>query len=487
MVYIFSGKSIGFVLDYVFIFILAWLSSPALVGLFFIAITVINILAMFSCLGLGEGTLRFVSIYNGKNERSRAKGIFLFSALLVLILSSVLSVLLFINARLLADMLNRPGLDILIKAFSLSLPFVSLFKVCLLSFQAFREIKYVALLEGVLLPASMVAFFLTLFRISGPLIALGIAYSVSYLLACFVAFRIINIMFNANEKPMTNMRDYKLLLSFSLPLTFVGLITLTSGQIDALVLGWFRSVEEVGVFFVAFKLSYLCIAILVSVNYVFSSIIADLHNQNEIEKLEKVFKAVTRWIFIISLPIYFILIINSEIILRIFGAQYVAGAIPLAILCTGQLVNFSTGSVAVMLTMIGKNFIALLNSLLFVLLNLILDILLVPVYGITGAAMGFAVSLAAINLIRLLQVYYYLKIHPFSLGVIVPILVSGSIFLFMLFMNMFFAPEIIHNLFYSFLGLIIYTIIIITTIHEEDREIFRYISTGLIKKVKGFV
>lgn len=481
--YSFLGKGTGFILDYLFILLLARFSGPAIVGLFFIAITVVNILSIFSRLGLAEGVLRFISIYNGSNEHAKAKGAFLFSTMLVLTLSTILSLLLFLNAHVFADLLNKPGLEILIKAFSLSLPFVALFKIFLSSFQAFHEIKYMALLEGFLLPASMMAMYLLLYSMGGKLTALGIAYTTSYLLVCFIAFRMLQKIFGGGRALMVI--DYKTLFAFSFPLTFVGLLALTSGQIDTLVIGWVRTAREVGIFSVSFKLSLLCVAILASVNYIFSPIIANLHNQNEMEKLEKIFKVVTRWVFVLSLPIYFILVVNSESVLRIFGAKYVAGAVPLMILCTGQLINFSTGSVGIMVTMTGKSFITLMNSLVFILFNIVLDILLVPAYGITGAASGFAVSLAVVNLLKLIQVYYFLGIHPYSLRLFIPVSSAVLMFTLILLLNAIFPRGIINTLIYSFLGVVVYIVIMANTIHEEDKEILEYVVSGSIGKVKN--
>jgi O-antigen/teichoic acid export membrane protein len=101
-------------------------------------------------------------------------------------------------------------------------------------------------------------------------------------------------------------------------------------------------------------------------------------------------------------------------LLHLFGRGFAGGASALAVLALGQLVNVGTGTVTGLLAMIGRARLSVLNSLFFLGLSLVLDFLLIPRWGILGAAIANASALAAVNLLRLVQVHHALGISPYD-------------------------------------------------------------------------
>jgi len=474
-IYSFLGNGAGALLEYIFILIIARISGAESVGLYFLMVVIITVISIITRLGLSEGTLRFVSIYNGKKDLAKAKGVYLFSMELVFIFSLCLSLLLFINARYLAGILDRPGTEIIIKTFALGLPFVSLFKISMSLFQALHEMKYIALLQGFFLPFSMSIIYLLLSLIWQDFVSVGVAFTVAYLLFSIIAWRCSIKLLGVGIAE--NYQGVGKLARYSLPMALVSLIMLTYGQLDIIILGWFKGAIEVGVLGVIFKLSFLCLAVSASVNYIFAPLVADLHHRKEIDKLALIFKSITRWTITLTLPIYFVILMNSWAVLRFFGKDYLLGMLPLFILCTGNLVDVGTGLVATILAMTGRNFLTLFNALLFLAINIILDVILIPKYGIIGAAVGPAVSLTMVNLIRLIQVYKQFKIHPYSLRLAIPAGMAVIMFLVIVISKAAFnvgKVGVVMSIIYSLIGLLIYFSVIAFTVHADDKEIFKY-------------
>ena len=199
------------------------------------------------------------------------------------------------------------------------------------------------------------------------------------------------------------------------------------------MLGYFKTAADVGIYAAVAKLGGLVVLPLVSFNNIFAPMISEFYSRNEMNKLEDLFKIVTKWIFTLSLPVFLIFILFARPIMGIFGQSFVIGTAALIIFGAGQLINAGTGSVGIILTMTGRPKINLLNSIALCVLNIILNYLLIPQYGIIGAAFATGLSIAIINVLRLAEVYYFLRIHPFRLDYLKPC-IAGFLSLFLVYL-----------------------------------------------------
>jgi O-antigen/teichoic acid export membrane protein len=129
--------------------------------------------------------------------------------------------------------------------------------------------------------------------------------------------------------------------------------------------------------------------------------------------LKKIVKDSTRLIFMLSLPALIILGVFASFFLNFFGSQYVIAKWPLIILLLGQLVNTMCGPVAIYMNMTGRQHKLQQILLLGFLVNLILNWFVIPVYGMIGAAVATAVSMALWNAIAVIYTYRQDKIKTF--------------------------------------------------------------------------
>jgi len=187
-----------------------------------------------------------------------------------------------------------------------------------------------------------------------------------------------------------------------------------NNQTEIFVLGLLRPAAPLGVFGVARRLSILMAALLTSITVVFNPMVADLHHRDQRQQLERLFKTSTRWLFTVGLAVCLVESLFARDILQLFGQGFEAGASTLAILAFGQLVNVGTGTVDSVLAMIGRARLSLLNSLLFLALSLVLDVLLIPPWGIVGAAIANSIALIVVNVLRVVQVRVLLGMIPYD-------------------------------------------------------------------------
>jgi O-antigen/teichoic acid export membrane protein len=127
-----------------------------------------------------------------------------------------------------------------------------------------------------------------------------------------------------------------------------------------------------------------------------------------------VYEATTGWLVILTWPIYLLALVFSPQVLGIFGHSYQAGTTVMLILGLSMLVATACGQVDMVLTTTGRSSWSLANGLLAVGVNVVINLALIPRYGITGAAIGWAAAIAVTNLLPLAQVAKVVRVHPFG-------------------------------------------------------------------------
>jgi O-antigen/teichoic acid export membrane protein len=155
---------------------------------------------------------------------------------------------------------------------------------------------------------------------------------------------------------------------------------------------------------------------LTSVSLTFSPFVADLHHRGEHDRLDSLYKQVTRWTLAATIPVLLVLAILPGQVLRIFGADFVAGEAALRILVIGMIVPVMVGTVGFILIMAGRVGWDLLVYMAAFALDVVLAFALAgpDALGIRGAAIAQACTLTFSALARLLLVRRFLNIWPFE-------------------------------------------------------------------------
>ena len=127
-----------------------------------------------------------------------------------------------------------------------------------------------------------------------------------------------------------------------------------------------------------------------------------------------VYKTTTAWLVLLTWPLYLLAISFGPVILSIFGHSYHGGSDVIIVLGAAALLASACGQVDVVLTSTGRSALSLANGLTALTVNVGVDLVLIPRYGIIGAAIGWAAAIVAANLIPLAQLAWIVRIHPFG-------------------------------------------------------------------------
>ncbi len=484
------GAVVSNILGYITTIVITRTVGPAVFGIFNLANTITSMTQIFSNAGLGQGLLRFVAFYKGRADIPRLKGTIIFATRVSLFLSLLFGVVMFYLSDLIAARFFRnPDVGFAIKILMISLPFLTLGDLWLSSIQSLQIIKYQVYTQKIYQPIakliSLVVLFLLGLKLGGILAASIISVLVGFLFAFYYLLKI----FPIHKKLPAPIYEKKEIINFSLPLSLTQFLDFIIFSINFLMLGYFKTAADVGIYAAVAKLGGLVILPLVSFNNIFAPMISEFYSRNEMSKLEDLFKTVTKWIFTLSLPVFLIFILFAQPIMGIFGQSFVIGTAALIVYGAGQLINAGTGSVGIILMMTGRPKINLLNSVILCVFNVILNYLLIPRYGIIGAAFATGLSIAIVNILRLAEVYYFLRIHPFKLNYLKPC-IAGFLSLFLVYIVVYkFFPVSLSLLDMSLLSLFFVSLyiffIFLFKLEKEDEYILKLFYQKLISFKNG--
>ncbi len=171
------------------------------------------------------------------------------------------------------------------------------------------------------------------------------------------------------------------------------LIVNANTQIDVLMLGWLGSPAEVGLYHVANRGAYLTTFLFAALNLLLKPMIATLHGAGELAKLAMVLRRAAFACFLVTALGSALIALLSDLYLGLFGPAFHAARLPLLILLAGWLYAVLMGPGQSLLMMCGKEKTASLLLIAACLINVALNLLLIPRLGAAGAALATTVSI----------------------------------------------------------------------------------------------
>lgn len=198
---------------------------------------------------------------------------------------------------------------------------------------------------------------------------------------------------------------YKEILKVSFPMSFSLISLLIMQSFDIYVLEKYFSFTVVAYYGIAIKISAVVGIILTSINATIAPQISKLFFERNFDDLAVVIKKATTLNVVLSVPLIIFLIIFSNLILSFFGENYVLAQSALYIILVGQIINALCGPVGLYLNMTGRQ--NLFQKVLFIalIINIVMNLVLIPKYEMIGAAISTAFSFTLWNITGLMIAY----------------------------------------------------------------------------------
>lgn len=373
----------------------------------------LSLILVFSRFGFDTTVLRFVASYSTAGDWPLAKGVLKY-ALRISLVSALIGSLAITTVVLISGEAGPASQRAGFLIAALILPISvrsSLYQ------SAIRALKHPGLAdipELIIRPVSAGAVIFTLFLISedsldatnaliGQLLGVIFSVGIAVLIWRYCSKE------GSDVKPVMDKRDEW--LKVSLPLLLISAFQFVLHQMDVVMLGYIRGASEVGGYVPASRIADLVGFGLVVVSSMAAPMISSLYSRGKKTELQSVVNLATQMASVFALFIFVIIVIFRLQLLEIFGEGFSAGELPLIILAVGQLINVLIGPVGYLTTMTGHHVAAGRIVAVSALLNLILNIFLIPIWGVIGASIATASAMAFSHCLLGFYVWKKLKLN----------------------------------------------------------------------------
>ena len=404
---------------YLFKVYLARVLGAEALGIYALGITIIGFVGLFNAFGLPQSAVRFVAAYCATGRTGQLRH-FLGRGLFLLLLSNVAlgGLLLFLGPWIAIHFYRTPELS---KYFGLFALLMLLGALTTFLGQVLAGYKDVARRTVI---TNFIGTSLTMLLSIG-LIVWGLGLRGYILAQVFSGVAALVLLAVAVKKLTPRGQNIsisifspleKQVVSFSAFALGVSLLEFLMAQSDKVLIGFYLNARDVGIYAVAMGLVSFVSIVLQSVNQIFSPAIADLHARGDFALLSRVFQTLTKWCLGLTLPLGAVMIIFAPVLMHVFGRDFAAGWQVLVIGTVGQVVNCGVGSVGYLLLMSGhqRDLVRIQTVMAFVMVAL--GLLLVPKWGILGAAIVAAATNLASNLWYLWEVRCKLGMSPYNMS-----------------------------------------------------------------------
>jgi len=395
-----------------------WLGALDL-GLYTMVVTVQEIAMLVAGLGISAALLKYVAEY--QDTKDRLFQIISSAFIISIIFGLVAGVLLYFLSGTVASIFGMPHLSHLLKLLAIALPLFSLFQAALGLLNGLRMMKnytYLIIMRSCLMILLTVILVWLGFGIEGTVFGMVFSAVGGCVFGLYLSRRYLRLTLQGFFQNAKN------LVLFGIQLVGANAVNLIANRTDIMMIGYYLAATKVGYYSVAVTISMLLSIIPRAIQRISYPATAEYWYKKDHQSLSEMIDKSMKYSACILLPLGLgIGFFAKEIVTIIFGAEFIYAASPLCILLIARVIRGST------VFPIGSSFsgrgrpdIGLKVDGLSTVLNIGLNIVLIPLFGIAGAAMATTISLLIGTVIymmllpRLLRVKIDARWYGWALG-----------------------------------------------------------------------
>jgi O-antigen/teichoic acid export membrane protein len=470
-------------LNYAFGIFLARMLGPSQFGLYVLGLTVFNVLSFIVLLGMDTSSTKFVSEYLSHGQVGKARSTLVLTACLTALCGLLAGLGLALVAEPLSiSIYHKPELIMVILFFAAAVPLVPVTTVLISSLQAYQTIRVTVLIKYLWEPIGK--FLLggiglwAGFGLEGVLVAIVVTSFVSAVATLGAAHRIVKLV--RSDFLLWKSEQVQPLLAYWRPLAVATIFDVLAPRSAILILGYWVSTQEVGVYQAAFQTASILALVPAAFDIALMPMVARAWAQRDGQRLKQLYQTFPRLISMLTIPCCLLLVIFSRETLALFGQDFSVGAASLMLFAVVQLFSHFTGPASSVLLMSGHSRLVMVNTVVYGIVLIAANAIAIPIGGVLAAAVVVAASYFVLGIIRMAQVWRLHGIHPFSWSLAKPVIAGALTATALL------GTKIAVDAFYypvlAFLACVLYLLLLyMLKFEEDDRVVF----TGIWRKVKG--
>lgn len=457
----------------ILITLLARLLEPGGYGLLQLTLSIIGIVTLFSKLGISRSTARYITEYRKKDPK-QLKNIILYSSKIKLSLTIFVALSMFVGNKYIAELIGESEIGPLLLIGAVVLVGRTLLAFIRKIFQGFDEVKWAAKLSiirsigNIILVLGLV---LASYGVFGALLGYAISALVASIIGTSIAYSRIYNKLDGGTPIESGLR--RRIAEYSIPLTFSQAAGKVSGYIDTVLIGFYIGPIAVGPYVISKQIITFLQSPTNAISFALAPSLAAKKGAGNSDKAARIFEETYIYTMILFIPASIGVITLSEPIIKtVFGADYHRAIPVLRVFGLYAIIQANIIISSKILDFLGRARTRAIGKGITSILNLILNILLIPVYGIVGAAIATVFTSLLYSLINFYALYSEIGIDiQFMLKKTIPIAIISVVMGILVFFQLPYISGLFTLLLVAVDGLIVYTTICISVGILDKKEI----------------
>lgn len=397
--------------------------SAAVAGTLFAATSAFLILESVALLGTDTGLVKVLPAQLASGRRTDLPRTLVVAAIPVLLLSCSISAVLYAVAPAVGpDLVGAAAgttMTTMLRALALMLPVAALHDLVVAATRGTGTMRPTVVVENIGRLGFQALAVLVVFLTGGGALALALAWSLPYVLGLLAAgcwMRIL-IASTATEPPLARTpwrATAGEFWAYTAPRAIARVTQTALKRSDIVMVAALASPADAALYTAATRFIVLGQLFVQSVQQALSPHLSALFARGEASAANTVYQAATLWSMIAAWPLYLVLAGFSPTLMGVFGDGYAAASDVVVILSLTMLLATACGPVDSVLLMAGRSWLSLRNSSAALAVNIVLNVVLIPLDGIRGAAIAWSVAILVRNLLPLLLVRRHLAMWPLT-------------------------------------------------------------------------
>lgn len=383
--------------------------GPSGLGVYTLVFTIYIFGMQFAAFGISAALTKYVAEFSDNLIKTKE---YITSGMIGSVATgSAMGLVLYLTANIISiNIFDISEMSYLLKITAFCFPFIAVHKTVLGALNGFRSMKVFAFLNVVLnIVMLLISVFLVLF------LDMNVTGAVLGFVIPTVFLGIISVFFVRSDLILPNksfLQNGILMdvLHFGFFVVLGNSIGYIYTHIDSLMIGYYLNETDVGIYAVASIIVQGITLIPSAIQRVTSPIIAKKHAKREYKSIVRLLKSVTFKVFLTSLFLsLFIIFFGKMLILTIFGNVFLPAYPSLIILLIGYTIYSTYMSIGTFYSSIGHLKIFYKTALISAILNVVMNIVFIPKYGIVGAAMATSSSLIVLTLMHYFIIRHFVR------------------------------------------------------------------------------
>jgi O-antigen/teichoic acid export membrane protein len=406
-------KFIGVGLLFLSQIILARFCGKDQYGFYTYALSWLVILTIITKLGFETSLLRFIPEFQVRSDWGRLRGIIRSSSQFV----TIISIFIVLIGNLTIWMFNEVMAPELIKPLRIMLvvlPFYTLTFLRQATLRAFKNVVLAQLPENIIRPMVLVSIAFLFLNYFGELDSTNawLSHFVAVLVSFFIGTILLYHKVPEETKTTTIIHDRKIWMNTSSTILLMDGMNVILSQGSIIVLGFYRPAEEIAVFSAAVRIAILSTFILMAINSIAAPMISQLYYANKRDELQSILRFSAKGIAIFTTSTTLLIIMFGKYVLALFGSGFIEGYYILLILLAGQTIKSLMGPASFLLTLTGHQNLTAKVMAVAVLVSMILNFILIPIWGMWGAALATGIILMLWNVTVVIMDVKIVQLDP---------------------------------------------------------------------------